>query len=120
MKIVIELEAFEASKLLSLIAGAIPADAIGLALAQKIPAILDSLPTTNAPEDGDGHVRIRIINAGPNLIWVIKHTRSYTGMGLKESKDFAERTTPYIRVLKSTAIEMKLALEDVGATVEIF
>ena len=120
MKIVIELEAFEASKLLSLIAGAIPADAIGLALAQKIPAVLDSLPTTKIPEDEDGHVRLRIINAGQNLIGVIRRSREYTGMGLKESKDFAERTIPYIRVLKATAIEMKLALEEIGATVEIF
>ena len=120
MKIVIELEAFEASKLLSLIAGASPADAIGLALAQKIPAILDSLPTTNVSEDDNGHVRVRIINAGQNLIGVIGRSREYTGMGLKESKDFAERTIPYIRVLKATAIEMKLALEGIGATVEIF
>lgn len=120
MKIVIELEAFEASKLLSLIAGAIPTEAIGVALAQKIPAVFDALPTANVVEDENGCVKFRIINAGQNLIGVIKRSRELTGMGLKESKDFAERLTPYIRINKATAIELKMSLEDIGATVEMF
>jgi large subunit ribosomal protein L7/L12 len=58
---------------------------------------------------------------GPNKVSVIKAVRSATGLGLKEAKDVVESAPKAIKegVSKSDAEELKKALTDAGAEVEI-
>ncbi|CAL4317890.1 50S ribosomal protein L7/L12 [Buchnera aphidicola] len=58
---------------------------------------------------------------GKNKIPVIKAVRSATGLGLKESKDLVE-SAPVIlkeKISKNDAETLKIALEKVGATIEM-
>ncbi len=58
---------------------------------------------------------------GGNKVSVIKAVRALTGLGLKEAKSAVEATPALIKeaVSKSEAEEVKTALEEAGATVEI-
>jgi large subunit ribosomal protein L7/L12 len=58
---------------------------------------------------------------GPNKVSVIKAVRSATGLGLKEAKDVVESAPKTIKegVSKSDAEELKKALTEAGAEVEI-
>jgi len=60
-------------------------------------------------------------NIGGKKIQVIKAVRELTGLGLKEAKAVVDDATQNVKeaVSKSEAEEMKEALEEVGATVEI-
>jgi large subunit ribosomal protein L7/L12 len=58
---------------------------------------------------------------GANKVGVIKTVRGITGLGLKEAKDAVEGVPTTIKeaVSKAEAEEVKKALEEAGATVEI-
>jgi large subunit ribosomal protein L7/L12 len=58
---------------------------------------------------------------GSNKIAVIKEIKAITGLGLKESKEFADNPGKAIKegVDKAAAEEMKTKLEEAGATVEL-
>lgn len=119
MKIVIELEYNEAHKLLSLISEALPTQAIAEAVAKKVPDVLKYLPSSSIQADEFGMVKVRVSRRSPDLILSIKRSREILGLGLKESKDFAEGSTQ-LHVPKQQAVELKLCLSNLGAVVEIF
>ena len=58
---------------------------------------------------------------GDKKVAVIKAVRGATGLGLKEAKDFVESAPKAIKegVEKAEAEELKKALEEAGASVEI-
>ena len=58
---------------------------------------------------------------GANKLGVIKAVREITGLGLKDAKDLVEAAPKAIKegVAKDEADNLKKALEDAGATVEI-
>ena len=59
--------------------------------------------------------------AGDKKIGVIKEVRAITGLGLKEAKDLVEAAPSPVKedVTKDEADEIKVKLEEVGATVEL-
>ena len=58
---------------------------------------------------------------GANKLAVIKAVREITGLGLKDAKDLVEAAPKAIKegVAKDEADNLKKALEDAGATVEV-
>lgn len=58
---------------------------------------------------------------GENKVGVIKAVRGATGLGLKEAKDLVESAPATLKegVSKGEAEELKKALEEAGATVEL-
>ena len=58
---------------------------------------------------------------GDNKVAVIKAVRGATGLGLKEAKDMVESAPATLKegVAKAEAEEMKKALEEAGASVEL-
>ncbi|QGM79906.1 50S ribosomal protein L7/L12 [Otariodibacter oris] len=62
-----------------------------------------------------------LTNAGGNKVAVIKAVRGATGLGLKEAKDLVESAPATLKeaVSKGEAEELKKALEEAGAQVEI-
>ncbi|WP_395480000.1 50S ribosomal protein L7/L12 [Candidatus Curculioniphilus buchneri] len=58
---------------------------------------------------------------GSNKIAVIKAVRSATGLGLKEAKDLVESAPTILKesIKKDDANTLKIALETVGASVEL-
>ena len=119
MKIVIELEAHESSKLLELIASHIHAEAIGTAIANKVPEILDRLP--KPPPEGDV-LNLCIVHpvAFGVKIDAIRLVRSYYGSGLKETKDFVEGNGPkYINMRRESAVTLQAELANIGIDVEL-
>lgn len=58
---------------------------------------------------------------GENKVGVIKAVRAITGLGLKEAKDAVEGVPTTLKegVSKAEAEEVKKALEEAGATVEV-
>lgn len=58
---------------------------------------------------------------GENKVNVIKAVRTITGLGLKEAKDLVEGSPSTVKegVSKAEAAEIKKALEEAGATVEV-
>lgn len=59
--------------------------------------------------------------AGDNKINAIKAIRTITGLGLKEAKDLVEAAPSVVKegVNKAQAAEIKKALEEAGASVEV-
>ncbi|KGQ69612.1 50S ribosomal protein L7/L12 [Chelonobacter oris] len=59
--------------------------------------------------------------AGANKVAVIKAVRSATGLGLKEAKDLVESAPAALKegISKAEAEELKKALEEAGASVEL-
>lgn len=80
-----------------------------------------------APEAGAGSAEekdefdVVLAGMGDNKVAVIKAVRAITGQGLKEAKDTVESAPATIKegVSKSEAEEVKKALEEAGATVEL-
>ena len=58
---------------------------------------------------------------GASKVGVIKAVRALTGLGLKEAKDLVETSPATIKeaVSKEEAEEVKTALEEAGASIEI-
>ena len=64
---------------------------------------------------------VELKNSGAQKIQVIKALREITGLGLKEAKDMVEGAPKTVKenVKKEEAEEMKIKLEQAGATVEL-
>ena len=62
-----------------------------------------------------------LASAGGSKINVIKEVRTITGLGLKEAKDLVEGAPKAVKegVAKAEAEELKVKLEEAGATVEL-
>ncbi|ABR73423.1 50S ribosomal protein L7/L12 [Actinobacillus succinogenes] len=62
-----------------------------------------------------------LTEAGANKVAVIKAVRGATGLGLKEAKDLVESAPANLKegISKGEAEELKKALEEAGAKVEI-
>ena len=58
---------------------------------------------------------------GEKKINVIKEVRAITGLGLKEAKDFVEAAPTNLKedATKEEAAEIKVKLEEAGATIEV-
>src|SRR5438876_2403523 len=74
-----------------------------------------------APAEEKTDFTVRLVEAGPNKINVIKAVRELTALGLKEAKDFVEAAPKNVKegVNKDEAEAAKKKLEEVGAVVEI-
>ena len=82
-----------------------------------------------APGAGDGGAAVEeqtefdvvLASFGDNKVGVIKAVRAATGLGLKEAKDMVEAAPTPIKegAGKDEAEELKKALEDAGAKVEL-
>ena len=77
-------------------------------------------PASEGEEEKDSYTII-LKDAGASKIQVIKVLREMTGLGLKESKDLADKAPINVKegVKKADADEMKAKLEEAGATVEL-
>ena len=77
-------------------------------------------PAAEGAEEKDSYT-IVLKDAGASKIQVIKVLREMTGLGLKESKDLADKAPINVKegVRKADADEMKAKLEEAGATVEL-
>ena len=75
----------------------------------------------SAPSEEKTEFEVILKSAGEKKIEVIKAVRGITGLGLKEAKDLVEGAPKTIKesVSKAEAEEMKMKLEDAGATVEL-
>ena len=64
---------------------------------------------------------VMLASFGDNKVGVIKAVRAATGLGLKEAKDLVESAPAAIKegIGKDDAEELKKALEEAGATVEL-
>ena len=62
-----------------------------------------------------------LASAGASKINVIKEVRTITGLGLKEAKDLVEAAPKPVKegVSKDQAEQIKVKLEEAGATVEV-
>lgn len=76
--------------------------------------------SSEASEEKDSYTVV-LKDAGAAKIQVIKVLREITGLGLKESKDMADKAPTNIKenIKKVEAEEMKSKLESAGATVEL-
>ena len=81
-----------------------------------------------APADGGGEAAaekdefdVVLTGFGDNKVAVIKAVRGATGLGLKEAKDMVEGAPASLKegVAKAEAEELKKALEEAGASVEL-
>ncbi len=82
-----------------------------------------------APGAGGGEAAVEekddfdvvLASFGENKVAVIKAVRAATGLGLKEAKDMVESAPATLKeaVAKGEAEEMKKALEEAGASVEL-
>jgi large subunit ribosomal protein L7/L12 len=73
-----------------------------------------------AKEEGPSKVDLVLVAAGTNKIQVIKLIRDITGLGLKEAKDIADNGGNVKEaILAEEANQLKVQLEEVGATVEL-
>ena len=80
------------------------------------------------PADGGGEVaaeqdafQVVLASIGDKKINVIKEVRAITGLGLKEAKDMVEAAPTAVKedATKEEAEQIKVKLEEAGATVEI-
>ena len=72
-------------------------------------------------EEEQTEFTVTLKDFGANKINVIKAVRTVTDLGLKEAKDFVEGAPQPVKeaVSKDEAEQVKTALEEAGATVEI-
>jgi large subunit ribosomal protein L7/L12 len=80
------------------------------------------------PADGGGEVaaeqdafQVVLASIGDKKINVIKEVRAITGLGLKEAKDMVEAAPTAVKedATKEEAEQIKVKLEEAGATVEV-
>jgi large subunit ribosomal protein L7/L12 len=74
-----------------------------------------------APAEEKTEFDVILKDFGDKKIQVIKVVRSLTDLGLKEAKDLVEGVPKPVKegISKEDALKAKVALEEVGATVEI-
>lgn len=94
-------------------------DKFGVTAAVAVAAAAPAAAGAVAEEKTEFNVMMTAI--GENKINVIKAIRTITGLGLKEAKDLVEAAPTAVKegVNKAQAAEIKKALEEAGATVEI-
>ena len=73
------------------------------------------------PVEEKSEFDIVLASAGASKINVIKEVRTITGLGLKEAKDLVESAPKPVKegVSKDEAEQIKIKLEEAGATVEV-
>jgi large subunit ribosomal protein L7/L12 len=74
-----------------------------------------------AKEEEKDSFNVILKNAGSQKIAVIKAVKTATGLGLKEAKDLVDSAPKPVKegVKKEEAEQLKKALEEAGATVEL-
>ena len=74
-----------------------------------------------SPAEEKDEFDVILASIGEKKINVIKEVRTITGLGLKEAKELVESAPKAVKegVKKDEAEEMKKALEEAGATVEL-
>ena len=82
-------------------------------------AVAAAGPAESAEEKSEFDVILK--DVGANKVAVIKAVRGATGLGLKEAKDLVESAPATVKegVSKADAEELKKALEESGAAVEL-
>ncbi|MCX8582155.1 MULTISPECIES: 50S ribosomal protein L7/L12 [unclassified Gilliamella] len=82
-------------------------------------AVAAAGPAESAEEKSEFDVILK--DVGANKVAVIKAVRGATGLGLKEAKDLVESAPATVKegVSKADADELKKALEESGAVVEL-
>ncbi len=87
------------------------------------PSAVAAAPAASAATEeaaGPSTVTVTLTAAGPNKLPVIKLIKEATGLGLKEAKDIADNGGAIKENIPSSeAEELKKALEEAGATVEV-
>ena len=106
------MEAAELSKLLE--------EKWGVSAAAPVAAAAGGDAGGAAAEEKD-EFDVVLASIGEKKINVIKEVRTITGLGLKEAKELVESAPKAVKegVKKDEAEEMKKALEEAGATVEL-
>ena len=106
------IEAAELSKLLE--------EKWGVSAAAPVAAAAGGDAGGAAAEEKD-EFDVVLASIGEKKINVIKEVRTITGLGLKEAKELVESAPKAVKegVKKDEAEEMKKALEEAGATVEL-
>ncbi|MGF1614348.1 MAG: 50S ribosomal protein L7/L12 [Gammaproteobacteria bacterium] len=86
-----------------------------------MPAVGGSAAAAEAPEEEQTEFDVVMTSFGANKVSVIKAVRGVTSLGLKEAKDLVESAPTKIKegVSKEEAEQVKKALEDAGASVEV-
>jgi large subunit ribosomal protein L7/L12 len=84
-------------------------------------AVAATAPAAAAEEEEKTEFNVVLTEAGQAKINVIKAVRSLTNLGLKEAKELVDSAPKPIKegISKAEADEMKKALEEAGATVEL-
>ncbi len=75
-----------------------------------------------AEEAAQSEFNVVLISAGQTKLAVVKAVKELTGLGLKESKDLVDKAPDAVikeKVSKSEAEQVKAALEEAGAEVEL-
>ena len=74
-----------------------------------------------APAEEKTSFDVVLKSAGANKLQVVKAVKEQTGLGLKEAKDIVDAAPATVKegVDKATAEDLKKALEEVGAEVEL-
>lgn len=84
-------------------------------------AVAVAAPAAAAAVEEQTEFTVVMSSFGANKVNVIKAVREITGLGLKEAKDLVEGAPSTIKdgVSKDEAANLKKALEEAGATVEV-
>tara|TARA_Y100001970_G_scaffold94944_1_gene119704 strand:- start:11918 stop:12295 length:378 start_codon:yes stop_codon:yes gene_type:complete len=107
------LEAAELSKMLE--------EKWGVSAAAPVAVAASGGADTGAAVEEKDEFDIILAGAGDKKINVIKEVRAITGLGLKEAKDLVEGAPQPVKegVSKEEADEIKVKLEEAGASVEV-
>ena len=90
------------------------------AVAQVAVAAADGGAAAGAAEQSEFNVIL--VSAGQAKLGVVKAVKDITGLGLKEAKDLVDKAPDAVikeKVSKAEAEEIKAALEEAGAEVEV-
>lgn len=90
------------------------------AVAQVAVAAADGGAAAGAAEQSEFNVVL--VSAGQAKLGVVKAVKDITGLGLKEAKDLVDKAPDAVikeKVSKAEAEEIKAALEEAGAEVEV-
>ncbi|MCP4804168.1 MAG: 50S ribosomal protein L7/L12 [Proteobacteria bacterium] len=96
-------------------------DELGVEASAPVMAVTGPAGAAAEPEEEQTEFDVVLKDIGPKKINVIKAVRAATGLGLKEAKDLVESAPSTIKeaIDKAAAEELKKALEDAGAAVEV-
>lgn len=96
-------------------------DKFGVTAAAPVAAAVAGPVAAAAPVEEKTEFNVHLVSFGEKKINVIKVVRTITGLGLKEAKELVDTAPSNIKegVAKAEAEEMKLKLEEAGATAEL-